>query len=107
MAPNEASLLNAISQLADSVRQDLAASADILAEFKSTSRKPSTNSFEALRSCDEGVRLTQQGTHQAALRSFQAATKEDSNFALGFPGLPRRTRRSATTTKLPRRRDER
>lgn len=88
VAQNESGLLTAISTLADSVRENLArGSADVLAELKSTSWKPSTNSFEALRSYNEGVRLTQQGTHQAALRSFQAATKEDSNFALGFSGL--------------------
>ena len=88
VAPNEASLLNAIAQLADSVRQNLArGSANILAELTSTSWKPSTHSFEALRLYNEGVRLTQQGTHQAALRSFQAATKDDANFALGFSGL--------------------
>ena len=88
LAPNEASLLTAISQLADSVRQNLArGSPDLLAELTSTSWKPSTTSFEALRSYNEGVRLTQQGTHQAALKSFQAATNADSNFALAFSGL--------------------
>ena len=88
LAPNEAALLTAISQLADSVRQNLArGSPDLLAELASASWKPSTHSFEALRSYNDGVRLTQQGTHQAALKSFQAATNADPNFALGFSGL--------------------
>ena len=70
------------------MRQNLArGSPDLLAELKSTSWKPSTNSFEALRFYNEGVRLTQQGTHQAALKSFQAATNADPNFALAFSGL--------------------
>ncbi len=87
-APNVDGLLSAIPRLADSVRQHLArGSADILAELKSTSWKPSTNSFEALRFYSDGVRLTQQGSHQAALKSFEAATKEDPNFALAFSGL--------------------
>ena len=88
VAQNESGLLNAISTLADSVRANLGrGSASILEELKATSWKPSTNSFDALRFYNEGVRLTQQGTHQAALKSFQAATKEDPNFALAFSGL--------------------
>ena len=74
--------------LADSVRENLAhGSTSILEELKSTSWKPSTASLDALRSYNEGVGFTQQGAHQTALKSFQAATKEDPNFALGFSGL--------------------
>ena len=87
-APNEDGLLSAISRLGDSVRENLArGSADILEELKATSWKPSTNSFDALRLYNEGVRLTQQGTHQEALKSFEAATTADPNFALAFSGL--------------------
>jgi tetratricopeptide (TPR) repeat protein len=90
MAPNEGALLTAISQLAEAVRQDLArGSPDILQELKSTSWKPSTNSFEALRLYNEGMRLSQQGSHQEALKSLEAATKQDSNFALGYSALAR------------------
>ncbi|MEO7134773.1 MAG: tetratricopeptide repeat protein [Vicinamibacterales bacterium] len=88
MAPNEASLLTAIEALAEAVRQDLArGSPDILSELKSTSWKPSTSSFEALRLYNDGVQLTRHGTHQAALKNFEAATKADGNFALGFSAL--------------------
>jgi serine/threonine protein kinase len=88
MAPNESALLTAIAQLADSVRQNLAhGSADTLAELKSTSWKPSTQSFEALRLYNDGLRFTQQGTYQSALKSFEAATHEDANFALAYSGL--------------------
>ena len=70
------------------MRQNLArGSADILNELKSTAWKPSTSSFEALRLYNEGVQLTQQGTHQEALKSFEAATKADGNFALAFSAL--------------------
>ena len=87
-AANEDSLLPAISRLAEAVQQNLAhGSADILKELTSTSWKPSTNSFEALRLYNDGVRLTQQGTHQEALKSFEAATKADPSFALAFSGL--------------------
>jgi eukaryotic-like serine/threonine-protein kinase len=88
MAPNEASLLPAIAELADAVRQNLArGSPDILNELKSTAWKPSTASFDALRLYNEGVQFTQQGTHQGALKSFEAATKADGNFALAFSAL--------------------
>jgi serine/threonine protein kinase/Tfp pilus assembly protein PilF len=88
MAANESDLPAAVSRLADAVREDLArGSPDILAELKSTAWKPSTSSFEALRLYEEGQRLTQQGGHQEALKRFEAATKADPSFALGFSAL--------------------
>jgi len=88
MAPNARDLLASIGSLADSVRENLAhGSTDILTELKSTSWKPSTSSFEALRLYNEGQRLTQQGNHQAALKSFEAATKIDDHFALALSAM--------------------
>ncbi len=88
LAANDGQLLKAIGDLADAVREKLArGSADELAELKSTSWKPSTTSLEALRLYGEGVRLTRQGRHQEALKSFEAATTTDPNFALAFSGL--------------------
>ena len=88
MAPNEGSLLSAITELAAAVRQSLArGSADVLNELNLTAGKPSTSSFEALRLYDEGLQLTREGKQQAALKSFEAATKADGNFALAFSGL--------------------
>jgi serine/threonine protein kinase/tetratricopeptide (TPR) repeat protein len=89
-AQNEAALLTAIEQLAGQVQTRLArGSRDVLADLKATAWKPSTTSFEALRLYNDGLRLTQQGTHQAALKSFQAAVQEDGNFALGMSALAR------------------
>jgi eukaryotic-like serine/threonine-protein kinase len=88
MAPNEGSLLIAITELAGAVRESLArGSPDVLNELKSTAWKPSTTSFEALRLYDQGLALTREGKQQAALKSFEAATKADGNFALAFSGL--------------------
>jgi eukaryotic-like serine/threonine-protein kinase len=88
MAPNARDLLTSIGALADSVRESLAhGSTDILTELKSTSWKPSTSSFEALRLYNEGQQLTQQGNHQAALKSFEAATKIDDHFALALSAM--------------------
>ena len=89
-APNEAALLDAIAELAGEVQTRLArGSRDVLTDLKATAWKPSTNSFEALRLYNEGLRLTQQGTHQAALKSFQTAVQEDGNFALAMSALAR------------------
>ncbi len=88
MAPNARDLLASIGTLADAVRENLAhGSTDILKELKSTSWKPSTSSFEALRLYNEGQQLTQQGNHQAALKSFEAATKIDDHFALALSAM--------------------
>jgi serine/threonine protein kinase/tetratricopeptide (TPR) repeat protein len=88
LAANEGSLLTAITELAGAVRESLArGSTDVLNELKSTAWKPSTTSFEALRLYDQGLALTREGKQQAALTSFQAATKADGNFALAFSGL--------------------
>jgi tetratricopeptide (TPR) repeat protein len=88
MAPNEAGLLTAMSELADSVRANLArGSPDVLSELKSTAWKPTTGSFEALRLYQEGLQLTREGNHQEAQKRFLAATKLDENFALAFSAL--------------------
>jgi tetratricopeptide (TPR) repeat protein len=90
MAPNEAGVLTAIGTLADAVRENLAkGSPDTLNELKATSWKPSTSSFEALRLYNEGVALSEQGTHQEALKRFQDAIKQDGNFALAYSALAR------------------
>jgi tetratricopeptide (TPR) repeat protein len=82
--------LTAIGQLTDAVRESLAhGSSDMLSELKATSWKPSTSSFDALRLYNEGVRLSEQGAHQDAQKSFAAATKADGNFALAYSGLAR------------------
>src|SRR5262245_59227458 len=88
LAPNEGALLTAIAELAAAVRESLAGgSPDVLNELKSTAWKPSTSSFEALRLYDQGLALTREGKYQEALKSFDSATKADSNFALAFSGL--------------------
>ena len=89
-AANEAAIPSAISELAAAVREHLArGSADVLAELKATSWKPSTRSLEATRLYTEGQDLTQQENHQEALKRFKAATDEDPMFALAFSALAR------------------
>ena len=90
LAPNQASLLPALAELSDAVAKALArGSPDVLAALKAASWKPSTNSFEALRLYNEGLRLSQQGTYQDALKAFEAAVGADERFALGYSALAR------------------
>jgi tetratricopeptide (TPR) repeat protein len=89
-APNEEGLLAAISQLAEVVRQNLArGSTEVLNDLKSTSWKPSTASFEAVRLYNEGAQLTRDGKPQEALKRFEESTTQDHSFALAFSALAR------------------
>src|SRR5439155_7122126 len=49
--------------------------------------KPSSQSLQALRYYSEGVQFLQQGKNSDAVRSFEAATREDSSFALAYSKL--------------------
>ena len=87
-AANQAGLLSAVAQFAASVQQTLAAgSADVLNELKASAWRPSTQSFEALRLYNDGLNLSRDGNHQAALKQFEAAIREDANFALAYSAL--------------------
>ena len=87
-APNENALLAAVATIAGDVQTKLAAgSDDVLNQLKSTAWRPSTHSFEALRLYNNGLQLSRQGNHQSALKQFEAATQEDSNFALAHSAL--------------------
>jgi eukaryotic-like serine/threonine-protein kinase len=87
-AVNQSAMLGAVAQLAESVQHTLAAgSADALNELKSTAWRPTTHSFGALRLYNEGLQLSRDGNHQTALKQFEAATLEDSSFALAYAGM--------------------
>jgi tetratricopeptide (TPR) repeat protein/predicted Ser/Thr protein kinase len=80
-------LPTAIDSLADSVRKNLALSADVVEELKAQSFKPNTKSVEALREYDQGSVLTRAGKYLDALKHLQAATNQDPQFALAFSKL--------------------
>jgi tetratricopeptide (TPR) repeat protein len=77
----------AIDRLADSVRQKLALSDNVLKELKASSFKPSSQSLEAMRDYDQGLNFQRDGKYIDAQRQFEAATKSDPNFALAFSKL--------------------
>jgi tetratricopeptide (TPR) repeat protein len=87
-AASEAVILDAVAQLAASVQQELArGSEEVLKQLQSTAWRPSTRSAEALRFYNEGLQLSRQDNHQAALKRFEAAIQEDPNFALAHSAL--------------------
>jgi serine/threonine protein kinase/tetratricopeptide (TPR) repeat protein len=85
--PNESGLLDAVSQLATSVRQNLTLPATAIKELAATSFRPSSKSIEALRDYNEGLALGRQGRYRDAVAKFEAATQEDSQFALAYAKL--------------------
>jgi len=62
-APNQSGLFAAMAELARSIRENLALSADVIAELQKTSMKPSTQSLEALRYYNEGLQFSRQGNY--------------------------------------------
>jgi eukaryotic-like serine/threonine-protein kinase len=77
----------AIDSLADSVRKNLSLSPDVLKELKAQSFKASSSSEGALRDYNDGLALMRAGKNLEALKNFQAASSEDSQFALAFSRL--------------------
>ena len=86
-APNQQQLSAAIDKLADNIRQNLSLSPDLVKELRSQSFKPNSSSVEALRDYNQGVQMLRQGNNLDALKSLQAATTEDPQFALAFSKL--------------------
>ena len=77
----------AIDKLAESIRQNLALSQDVLKALKASSFQPVSSSIEALRDYNEGVGLQRDGKNLEAQKRFEAATKADPGFALAFSKL--------------------
>jgi len=89
-AADEDALPAAISELAASLRRDIArTSPNLLKELDATSWQPSTGSFEALRLYCEGKQLVLQGSSPEALKKFEEATKRDGTFALALSAAGR------------------
>ncbi len=84
---NEKDVLAAVDHLAGQIRDNLALSPSIIKELQGQSFKPSTSSLPALRSYDQGVQLARQGNFLDAQKQFEAALKEDPNFALAYSDL--------------------
>ena len=80
-------LSSAIDSLAETVRQNLALSPDVVQELKAQAFKPTSTSVDALRAYNQGLVSMRQGKNLDALKSFQLATTEDAQFALAHSRL--------------------
>ncbi len=76
-----------VNRLADLIRQNLAISSDVQKELKASSFQPTSKSATALRAYMQGLQLRRQGKNLEAVKSFQAAVKDDPDFALAYSGL--------------------
>ena len=85
--PTEKDIPGGIDRLADSIRQKLALSEDVLKQLRATSFKPSSQSVAALRDYDQGFGSLREGKNLEARKQFEAATKDDPAFALAFSKL--------------------
>jgi len=83
----EKQIPGAVDSLAESIRQKLALSADVLKELKASSFQPNSSSVEALRDYNQGISFQRDGKNLEAQKQFEAATKADPNFALAFSRL--------------------
>jgi tetratricopeptide (TPR) repeat protein len=85
--PSEKDVPGGVDRLAESIRQNLGMSTDVVKELKSSSFQPTSQSLSALRDYNEGVQLLRDGKNQEAEKKLQDATKEDPTFALAFSKL--------------------
>ena len=86
-ASSEKDIPAAFDKLADSVRQNLALSDDVLKELKASSYQPTSTSIDALRDYNQAVVSLREGKNIEAEKHFEAATKNDATFALAFSKL--------------------
>ncbi len=84
---NEKDLLGSVEKLADTLREKLAASPEILKELQAHSQHVTTKSIPALRAYDEGLQLTRAGNNTQAVAKFEEATTQDPSFAMAFSKL--------------------
>ena len=86
-APNIDALPATIDSLAQTIRENLSVSSSVMKELQAEAFKPTSKSLPALRYYNEGVDLGRGGRHLEAVKRFEAATKEDPQFALAYAKL--------------------
>jgi tetratricopeptide (TPR) repeat protein len=86
-AAGDKEIFAAVDHLAGQIRQNLLVSKSLLKELQEHAFKPSTASVAALREYNHGLEEARAGKNTAAVQSFQAAIREDSQFALAYVKL--------------------
>ena len=85
--PSEKDFPKAMDQFAELIRTNLSMSSDVLKELKASSFQPTSESVAALREYNQSLQLIREGKNLDAIKGFQAAIKEDPQFALAFSRL--------------------
>ena len=85
-APNEKELLAAVGNLAQQIRDTLG-SGEAAKAVRGKIFAPSSKSVSAIRFYNEGLQLARQGDSLKARERFEAATREDPDFALAYSRL--------------------
>jgi tetratricopeptide (TPR) repeat protein len=86
-AAGEKALLGTVDQLARSIQDNLTLAPAAVQELKASAFTPSSKSVDALRDYTQGLEVARQGNHLEAEKQFEAAVKEDPNFALAYAKL--------------------
>jgi serine/threonine protein kinase/tetratricopeptide (TPR) repeat protein len=86
-AASEKEIPGTVDGLAELIRKNLAVTPDVLEELKTSSFQPSSKSVPALRAYNQGVQRLRDGMNLEAVKMFQGAIKEDSQFALAYSRL--------------------
>jgi tetratricopeptide (TPR) repeat protein/predicted Ser/Thr protein kinase len=86
-AAGDKEIFAAVDRLAIQIRENLAVSKSLLKELQEHAFKPSTTSVAALREYNHGLEEERAGKNTSAVQSFQAAIKEDGQFALAYAKL--------------------
>ncbi len=86
-ASNQEALPETVDRLAQAIREKLSLSEAAVNELQAQAFMPSSKSVQALREYNEGLQFSRQGKNLEAQKRFQAATKEDPEFALAYAKL--------------------
>jgi eukaryotic-like serine/threonine-protein kinase len=86
-AVDEKDIPGAVDRLAAEIRNNLAFSPDIVKELKASSFQPSSHSAQALRDYNQGTQFLREGKNLNAVKSLEAATQEDPEFAFAYSRL--------------------
>jgi len=85
--PSEKDVPQGVDRLAESLRQNIGVSGDVVKELRASSFQPTSQSLPALRDYNQGVKLLRDGKSVDAQKLLEAATREDPAFALAFSKL--------------------
>jgi tetratricopeptide (TPR) repeat protein/predicted Ser/Thr protein kinase len=88
-AAGEKDILSTVDRLAADIRAKLDLSRSAVKELQARSFKPSSTSLPALRAYGDGLQLQRQGQNLEAVKSFEASTQQDPEFALAYSQLAR------------------